>query len=60
MLDLRRSIDIHNGCLTDVANTPMKSWAMFARTRHNSIATDSLIRVYQSVAVRASQKHMGR
>ena len=52
LLDLRRSIDMFNGSVSEQANTPMKSWAMFASSRHESIATDAMGRTFREVAVR--------
>ena len=55
LLDLRKSIDMHNGSLTDAANTPMQSWSKFASARHTEIATDPLNRTYREVTVRVAK-----
>ena len=46
---------MYNGSMTEQANTPMKSWAMFASSRYESIATDALNRTYREVAVREAK-----
>ena len=54
LLELRRSIDMHNGSVSEQANNPMKSWAMFASSRHETTMTDARGRTIRGVAVRAS------
>ena len=54
LLELRRSVDIHNGSISEQATNPMKSWAMVASSRHEATMTDARGRTIREVAVRAS------
>ena len=59
LLELRRSVDIHNGSISEQATNPMKSWAMVASSRHEATVTDARGRTIREVAVRASSATWG-
>ena len=49
LLELRRSIDMHNGSVSEQASNPMKSWAMVASSRHEATMTDARGRTIRGV-----------